>query len=345
MHAAEEAGAAPTAPPAQALLRLVSGAWAAQAVYAAAKLGVADLLADGPRPCAELAEATGTHAPSLYRVLRALAGLGVFAEEADGRFRLTPMAECLRTGVPGSVRPFAVFLGEEWIWRSWGEILHSVRTGEPAFERVFGMPVFEYYARHPEAGRVSVEGLASLSARENAAIVAAYDFSDARSVADVGGGRGSLLAAILDANPGVRGVLFDRPQVVEMARPALEAAGLSGRYDPVPGDFFTAVPAGADLYLMKKVIHDWDDERARTILANCRAAMPGTGRLLLIEQVVPPGNGPSYAKLLDLHMLVYTGGRERTEAEFRDLLASAGLELRRIVPTASNVSVVDAIPR
>jgi hypothetical protein len=207
------------------------------------------------------------------------------------------------------------------------------------------MPVFEYYARHPEAGRISVEGLASLSAREEAAILAACDLSGARIVADIGGGRGSLLAAILAANPDARGLLFDRPQVVELARPALEAAGLSGRCDLVPGDFFAAVPAGGDVYVLKKVIHDWDDPRARAILANCRAAMPGTGRLMLLEQVVPPGNGPSYAKLLDLLMLVYTGGRERTEAEFRDLLASAGLELRRIVPTASNVSIVEAVPR
>ena len=235
--------------------------------------------------------------------------------------------------------------GERWVWRSWGEIEHSVRTGKPAFEHVFGAPLFEYYAAHPEAGRVSVEALNSLSAADNAAIVAGYGFPVAGTVVDVGGGQGSLLAAVLAANPGLRGVLFERPAVVDMARPRLEAAGLADRCALVAGDFFAEVPSGGDIYLLKKVVHDWNDEDARSILARCRAAMPGTARLLVADLVVPEGNRPSEAKWLDLLMLVYVGGRERTEAEHRDLLASAGFALGRVVPIASGISLLEAFPR
>jgi hypothetical protein len=252
----------------------------------------------------------------------------------------------VRAGVPGSVRDYAVLVGEPMVWRSWGGILHSLRTGKPAFDHTFGAPLFEYLAAHPEEARVFDAAMTGRSAAENAAVLAAYDFSGAGTVVDVGGGQGALLAAILEANPRTRGVLFDRPHVVAAARPRLEAAGLApGRFDLVEGDFFGAVPAGGDIYVLKRIIHDWDDGRARSILRNCRAALSEAGRLLLVELVVPPGNEPSDAKLLDLLMLVYAGGRERTEAEYRDLLASAGFELARVVPTASNVSLVEAVPQ
>ena len=333
-----------TEPPERALMRLLSGAWVAQAIFVAAKLGIADLLREGPRSAADLAAAAGAHAPSLHRVLRALAGIGIFAADAQGRFALTPMAEPLRSDAPGSLRAYAVMNGERWVWRSWGEIEHSVRTGRPAFEHVFGAPLFEYYAAHPEAGRVSSDALRALSAADDAAILAAYDFPAGGTVVDVGGGQGSLLAAVLAARPGLRGVLLDRPPVVEMARGRLEAAGVAGRCDLVAGDFFAAVPAGGDVYLLKKVLHDWGDEDARAILARCRAAMPDTGRLLVAEPVVPEGNRPSEAKWLDLLMLVYAGGRERTEAEHRELLASAGFAPGRVLPTASGVSLIEAQP-
>ena len=332
------------ASPHQALLRLITGSWVAQAIHVAATLRIADLLRDGPQAPSALAEATGVHPRALYRVLRALASVGIFAEDEQGRFSLTPLAEPLRSDVPGSVRAFSVMQGSEWAWRSWGEIMHSVRTGEPAFEHVYGMPLFDYYAANPEAGRVGAEGLTSRSEAENARIVSAYDFSGVGTVVDVGGGQGTLLAAILAANAKARGILFEKPHVIAMAQPILDGAGLNGRCALVEGDFFASVPSGGNVYLLKKVIHDWDDAEARSILSRCRAAMSGGGVLLLIELVIPPGNEPSFGKLLDLHMLVSPGGRERTRAEYRDLLASAGFALGRLIPTASPVSIMEAVP-
>jgi hypothetical protein len=277
-------------------------------------------------------------------VLRALASVGIFSEDEEGRFSLTPLAEPLRSDVPGSVRPFSVMQGSEWAWRSWGEIMHSVRTEEPAFELVFGMPLFDYYAANPEAGRVGAEGLTSRSESEDARIVSAYDFSRVKTVVDVGGGRGTLLASILTANPQARGILFEKPHVVALAQPLFQASELNDRCEFVAGNFFASVPVGGDVYLLKKVIHDWDDDEARSILSVCRAAIPDDIPLLLIELVIPLGNEPSFGKLLDLHMLVSPGGLERTQVEYRDLLASAGFNLERIIPTASPVSVMEALP-
>jgi hypothetical protein len=328
------------------MLRLVTGAWITQAVHAAAKLGLADLLRDGPRAATELAEATATEPRALHRLMRTLAGHGVFAEEQDGgRFRLTPLAELLRSDAPGSLRPFAIMMGEQLVWRSFGELPYSLRTGKPAFDHVFGQPLFDYYADHPDAARIAVEGLTSRAASENMAVVTAYEFGAAHRVVDVGGGQGSLLAAILAVNPQLRGVLLDKPHVIELARPVLDTALRTGRCALEAGDFFAAVPAGGDIYLLKKVIHDWDDERALGILRSVAAAIPPTGRLLLVETIVPPGNAPSFAKQLDLLMMVYTGGRERTETEHRALLGEAGFELRRVIPTESTVSILEAVPR
>ena len=326
------------------LLRMIAGGWITQAIYVAAKLGIADLLEEQPKSNAQLAEATGADEESLYRVLRALASLNIFAETADGRFGLTPLAACLRTSVAGTLRFFAIMQGEQWVWRSWGETMHSVRTGQPAFDHVFGAPVFKFYSVNQVAARVSADGLTSRSGPENAAVAAAYDFSDARTIVDVGGGQGTLLSAILAANPQARGILLEMPHVIDMAKPMLEQSCLAGRYELVSGDFFSAVPGGGDVYLLKKVIHDWDDNRAQAILDSCRKAIPPSGRLLLVEAVVPPGNEPSFAKLIDLLMLVYAGGRERTEAEHQALLKSAGFGLRRVIPTASTLSIIEAIP-
>ena len=273
----------------------------------------------------------------------ALAGLGVFTERADGTFALTPQAETLRSDVPGSLRAFAIMMGGEAVWRAWGEALHSVRTGQPAFDHVFGMPVFDYYAANPAAARVGAAGLSARSAAENAAVVAAFDFGTADRVMDVGGGEGSLLRTILAAHPQLRGVLVEMPHVVDLARAALAGTPEIDRCELVAGDFFTAVPRRGSLLLLKKVIHDWPDERAATILRNCRAALPAGGRLLLIENVVPPRNEPSFAEWLDLLMLVYAGGRERTADEFRDLLATSGFATQRVVPTAATVSVIEAV--
>jgi hypothetical protein len=333
-----------TDPPAVAIMRMITGAWVAQAVYVAAELGIADVIAaEGPRSPEHLAERVDADPDALYRVLRALAGVGVFTECADGAFGLTPLAESLRSDVPGSLRAFAMMMGGDAVWRSWGEVLHTMRTGEPAFTHIFGMPVFDYYAANPAAALVGAAGLTARSAGENAAIVGAYDFTGVASVMDVGGGEGSLLRAILQAHPQLQGVLYEMPHVVALARTALAGTPETDRCELVAGDFFTEIPCGESLLLLKKVIHDWTDERAMAILRNCRAALPEGGRLLLVENVVPPGNEPSFAKWLDLLMLVYAGGRERTTDEFRDLLATSGFELKRVIPTAANICVMEAV--
>ena len=330
--------------PTSTMLNLLAGCWISHALSIAAKLGIADLLQDGPQSCSTLAEATQTHAGSLYRVMRALASVGVFAEDEDRHFRLTPLSEKLHTNAPGSLRAFAIMLGENEHWRAWEGMLHSVQTGQPAFDHIFGQSHFSYFNQHPEASRIFDSAMTSRSAIENDAVVAAYDFSDVGTVVEIGGGQGSLLEAILAASPSAKGVLFDQPHVIATAASRWTEDSKRLRCDFMAGDFFTAVPSGGDLYIVKKVVHDWDDERARQILTNCRKAMSVNGRLLLIEPVIPGRNQPSFNKLLDLLMLVWTsGGLERTEAEHRVLLASAGLDLMRVMPTRSGVWLLEAM--
>ncbi len=331
-----------TVPPSVALLQLVAGSWIGRAISVAAKLGIADLLGDGPRGCDDLARTVGAHAPTLYRLLRTLASVGVFAEAEGGRFALTPLAECLRTEAPNSIRAYAIMLGEGWFWRPWGDLPHSVATGGSGFEHVFGMSLFEYLGRQPEAAAIYNEAMTNRSRQVNAAVLAACDFSGIHKLVDVGGGHGALLEAILAAHSGMTGVLFDLPQVVEGARGRLGAAGLLDRCELVGGDFFESAPRGGDAYLLKHVLHDWDDERAVAILRSCYRAMARGARLLVVEIVIPPGNGPSFGKMLDLQMLVmYHGGRERTQAEYAALFAAAGFELARVVPTASLANVLE----
>jgi hypothetical protein len=271
--------------------------------------------------------------------------MGVFAEDAEGRFVLTPLAEGLRADAPASMRAFIMMMGEDWHWRAWGELLESVRTGQSAFEHVFGCGLFAYFAARPEAARVFDAAMTSRTDQEKAAVLAAYDWP-AGTIVDVGGGVGALLAAILARRPDAHGVLFDLPHVTTDATERIEQAGVSQRCKVVAGDFFQEVPPGGDLYLLKKIIHDWDDQHALAILRNCRAAIADGGRLLVIEHVLAPGNAPSWGKLLDLQMLVVThGGRERSEAEYRALLRQAGFELERVIPTASITSLIEAVPR
>jgi hypothetical protein len=340
----QQPAAAATAAPASDLLRLIFGAWPAQAIAVAAQLGIADLLADGPRPCSDLAVATQCQKEALYRLMRALASVGVFAEDESGRFRLTPMAEHLRSDAPVSLRGYALRLRQEWVWRACGSLLRSVQTGKPSVEHIIGMPVFDYLAAHPEAAQAFDAAMTSRSSSEDKAIAAAYDFS-AGTIVDIGGGRGSLVASVLQQHPKADGILFDLPHVLKGAATVLRTVGVEARCRLQAGDFFTSVPPGGDIYMMKKIIHDWDDERAGRILARCRAAMTGEGRLLILEQVIRPGNGPSLGKLSCLQMLALTpGGRERTEVEYRSLLAGAGLELVRIIPTGCPLDVVEARP-
>ena len=323
--------------------RMLSGYWISQSIYVAAKLGLADLAKAGPRSVDDLAKATGTHAPSLYRLLRALASVGMFAEEHDRRFASTPLAECLRSDLPGSQRSLAIMMGEEH-YACYGRLIDSVRTGETAFEKIYGLGVFDWLSQHPEQGRTFDEAMVGVHGQETAAMLSAYDFSDIGTLADVGGGNGSLLLATLGKFPQLRGMLVDLPNVVARARANLTAAGLAERCQAVAGNFFESVPSGADAYLMRHIIHDWDDPKSVQILRNVHRALAGRGKLLLVEGVVQPGNTPSFTKLLDLTMLVIPGGKERTEVEYRDLLAAAGFRLARIVPTPSEVSVIEAVP-
>lgn len=332
---------------------MLTGFWTSQMIYVAARLGVADLLAAGPRSAQDLAQASGAHADSLYRMLRALAGLGVFRELADGRFELTPVAQPLRSDVPDSQRAMALMMGEEH-YQAWGDLLYSVQSGQTAFEKIYGRPIFDYLADHPEQGALFDAAMLAVHGRESAAMLAAYDFSNlgpladgtlaGGTLADIGGGNGSTIAAVLQAHPRLRGILFDLPAVVERARPRLAAAGLAQRCATVGGSFFEAVAGGADAYLLRHIIHDWDDERSLQILRNIRRVIPPHGKLLVVESVIPPGNDPSFGKLLDVNMLVIPGGRERSEPQYRELYRQAGFELTRIVPTTAEVSVIEGRP-
>jgi hypothetical protein len=316
-----------------ALLDMLTGYWRTQIIYVAAKLGIADLLEGGPRMSDELAVSTGTHAPSLYRLLRALANIGVFGEDENGRFGLTPIGRCLVSSTPGSMHARAIASGEEW-YRAWGDLLYSVKVGETAFDRVFEVSFFQYLAQNTAAAAIFNEIMTASAGQAAAATIAAYDFSWAKMIVDIGGGHGVLLASILNANPHAHGILFDTPQVTEGAVTHLVAAGLIERCEVVAGDFFEAVPNGGDVYLFSWIIHNWDDERSIAILKNCHRAMPTGARLLLIEQVIPPANEPSLSKLYDLHMLVLFGSRERTEDQYRALFDAAGFRLTTIIPLA-----------
>ncbi len=336
-----EPGNTDAPPPDAVLMQMLSGALLQQGICVAAKLGIADLLAVQPQTVAELAIATKTHAVSLYRVLRALAGAGIFAETAEHTFELTPLATVLRSDVPNSIRNFAIMMGENWLWRNYGELMHSVTTGDPAQNYVHGIGSFEFFTQNAAAGAVFNRAMTSLSQAVVPAIVASYDFSAVHKLVDIAGGHGMLLAEILKANPHMQGVLFDLPSVIDGAGVLLEKEGVRSRVELASGDFFKSVPTGADAYVMKHIIHDWDDERSISILKSIGTAMNQGGKVLIIEMVVPGGNEPSPAKAMDLQMLIMESGKERTKEEYRRLLKAAGFRLTRIVPTKSPYSVIE----
>jgi SAM-dependent methyltransferase len=332
-----------TEAPAQAvLMQMIMGFMLSQAVYVAAKLGIADLLKERPRSAYDLARETGTDGRSLYRVMRALSSAGIFSEVDEGYFALTPLGEGLRSDAPGSLRAASIFMGEGWHMRAWGEIMYSVKTGQTSFEHVYGKPYFPYIGEHAEEARIFDDAMTSMSAYVAPAITAAYDFKGIRQLVDVAGGHGRLLASVLKANPQMKGILFDIPQVTEGALKLMAQEGVADRCEIIAGDFFASVPRGADAYLMKHIIHDWEDERALRILCNCHRAMAPDGKLLLVEMVIPEGDAPSPGKFLDLEMILFTGGQERTENEYRVLLAKAGFELTKVTQTASPMSVIEA---
>ena len=327
--------------------QLVRGSLATQLISVASTLGIADVLHSGPKTTREVAAAVGADASALYRVLRALAGMGIFAERADGRFEMTPLAEPLRPDAPESLHGSAELYGSKWWWDAMGALLHSVRTGQTAFETVHGVSLFEYLERTPAAAGLFNEHQANMTHQDAAAIVAAYDFTGLRTVVDVGGGNGMLLSVVLQAYPDMSGVLVEMPAVAHEAVTRLRSIGVSGRCQVVAGNFFTEIPAGGDAYILKDIIHDWDDERAVAVLVNCRKALGGepNGKVLVIEKIIPPGNEPFAGKVTDITMLLMTGGRERTEPEYNRLLATAGLTLKRTLPLRSPASIMEAIPQ
>ncbi|MGE5487760.1 MAG: methyltransferase [bacterium] len=327
------------------MLELATGHFRAQAVCTAAALGIADLLKSGPKGVEELGRATGAHPQALRRLLRALASIGVFQQDDHGDFELTPLATTLLSDSPDSVLNAVLLAHAPFHWNSWSQLRHAVLTGASAFEYVHGSELFDYLRRDRAAAQVYEAWMTRLSEMQAPALVNSYDYVKFPTIVDVGGGHGALLVAILHANSSVRGVLFDLPEVLAGARLVREG-GVESRCSVVAGDMFDHIPPGESLYILKTVIHDWDDDSAVRILRNCREAMSIDSRLLLIESIVPEGNEPHPSKFMDLNMLVLThGGRERTAAEYRALLRASGFELSRIIATPSPMSLLEGIPQ
>lgn len=333
--------------PAEARLQnLLSGFLVTQMLAISARLGLADQLAKGPRHHKKLAEELEVSPAALYRLLRALASHGVFAEDTTepGVFTMTPISELLRSEVPGSQRIWAMLHGSEWFWRSVGHMQHSIHTGSPAFQDLYGIGTFQYFAREPHHGDLFFAAMNQVTELILPALLKVYDFSPFRHAIDIGGGLGSLIAAVLRDQPHMRGTLYDLPYMAEAARSYLAGQGVLERCEIITGDFFEAVPEGGDLHLLKWIIHDWDDEQAVAILRNCRHAIQPGGRLVLVEQVIADGNVPCPSKMMDIVMLLMEQGRERHEGEFATLFQAAGFRLSQRIPLLGPWSAIEAIP-
>ena len=334
-----------------AVLQILSGVHVAGVVSCIARLGIPDLVEAGPKSAEELAKQIGAQPRALYRLMRAAASVGILAESADGKFSETPMSALLRTNGSPSLRGYAIMSGREWHGMGWSRIEHSVRTGERALDAVYGMPLWDYFEQHPEEAKIFNDAMTGLSMIDGPAVAAAYSFQGINSVVDVGGGHGALLAEILKRNPALNGILYDMPHVVAGAKdgplkPLLtpSTTTTAARCTIAGGDMFSSVPAGADAYIMKHIIHDWPDDACIKILKACRAAVNPGGKLLVVDSVIQPGNEFSPSKFLDLQMLIFPGGCERTEKQFRELLAAAGWQLTRVIPTAALDSIVEGVP-
>jgi O-methyltransferase domain/Dimerisation domain len=330
-------------PPPPILFQMATGYWVSQAIYVAAKLGIADLVVEEPKSPSELANATQSDPASLYRVLRALAGVGVFKQTRGSRFALGPLGGSLVTGVPGSLRAAIITVGEI-TYRAWSGLLDSVRTGSPAFDQVYGIGFFEHLRRNEDDAKAFDQGMSSLTELLSYAVLSAYDFSGIQHLMDVGGGHGTFLRNILEANPKMKGTVFDMPSTVEAVEDCARSNLDCERMSFSAGNFFVSVPEGADAHLLSNVIHDWDDDHASRILRNCRKAAARDGRLLLVEMVLPESGANCFSKLMDLNMLILTGGRERTRADFARLLHASGYHLERIIPTLAPQSLITAVP-
>lgn len=327
------------------MLGLITGYWISQMIFAAAKLGIADALGRGAMTAAALAKRVGADAPSLHRLLRALAGVGVVAEGSGGRFRLTPLGATMRSDAPNSLHNFALMIVDEYNWKPWAQLHWGVQTGKLAFNEVNGAPIFDYLRAHPEQDRIFSASMASISGPQNDAVAKAYDFSRLGTLVDVGGAHGHLLATILRRHRRIQGVLYDQPQVVAAATQAgfITDPKVAARVTTEGGSFFERVPAGADAYIMKYIIHDWNDDQCETILRNIRSVMAPSGRVLVVESVIGSGNKPDFGKMMDINMLVLTGGQERTREQFAALFARAGLRLKRVHATETAMSIVEAV--
>jgi hypothetical protein len=331
-------------PPDAQMMQVATSFFASAATYVATKLGIPDLLADGPKTAAQLAAATNTDEHSLYRTLRSVASIGVFTESEGRTFANTPMSETLRTDHPNSTRDMVIWLAEEPHWRVYGELLYSVQTGKTAWDKVHGAPIFEsLFTTHRELGDTFNRAMTSYSRMTIPAILAAYDFSGAGTIADIAGGVGHLLGAVLQKYTDAKGVLFEIPPVLEGAPAMLDSYGVTDRVELIAGDFTEAIPVVADVYMLKHIIHDWYDDKNQKILGNIREVMPEGARVLIIDAVVPPIGEPHFSKFLDLEMLMLPGGMERTAEEFETLLTNSGFKMTRIIPTPSPVAIVEAV--
>ena len=329
-------------PPHAQVIQMAMGHWVSHIVYVAAKLNLADRLANGPMSADQLSGPTETDPSSLYRLMRTLASIGILTEDAEHRFALTPLGESMKSGAPGSARSTILTFANPWWVSGFGELMYSVQTGKSGFEKLLGMPIFDWFAKNPEEASLFSETMVGFHGAEPPAVAAAYDFSGLKTIVDVGGATGNLLTAVLSKYPESRGILYDLPHVVRDAPALIQARGLRDRITIKEGSFFDSIPSGGDAYMLSHIIHDWSEEQCLQILNNCRKAMNPSGRLLIIEMVLPEGNTSHPGKILDMMMLVGPGGRERTEQEYGTLLDKAGLRLTRVVPTQSAVSVVEA---
>lgn len=334
----------PELPPPMQLLQLSFAFMISRSISIASEYFIADKLVDQPKTAAQLAAESGLHARSLYRVMRACASAGVFSEDEQGRFSLTPLAQFLRSDQPGNLRAFTAMMNSVWQYQTWADMSYAVETGKPAFDHVFGMPFFEYLAQSEAMSKGFHEAMTSNSAFTSEALLNSYDFSGFTKVVDVGGGEGILLASLLQRNPHLSGILYEIPVLASAAAKLFGQYDVSSRCQHLGGDFFQSVPEGGDLYILKHIIHDWNDEQCIQILSNCRKAINKGGKVLVIEMVVPEGNTPSMSKLLDLQMLACLPGCERTEAEYRALFEKAGFSLGRIIPMPSPFSIIEAVP-
>jgi SAM-dependent methyltransferase len=328
--------------PARLLYDRILGDIPLRLIHAVTVLDIPDFIAEGEQSVDVLADKTNVNANILYRVMRTLSGIGIFRETGHRQFALTPQAELLRSGVPGSLRNFVFYLGADWHYKTWNQFPETLRTGETSFDLAFGEPFFDHLQTNAERAANYNDVMTDHSTMNSSQVAQSYDFSQFNTLMDVGGGHGFLLAEILKATPALKGIVFDMPGVSLESGNQFEKSGLSDRASIIEGSFFETLPRDADGIIMKSIIHDWNDEKSRRILENCRDAVGPNGKVLLVEFVLPEANMPGFANLLDLEMLAISGGQERSEREFRDLFDSAGLRLSRVYPTRSGQSILEA---